>query len=217
MRKQTAIKSLVRVHFTKRNTGMGVVVEDASGIRRIITAAHCVPMPPNGRGAGNTCVGVRVSTFGSHHAPSATAFLVSWEPCADIAVLANSELESPDFEHLEQLLESSIPAPVCLDIASLGEEFRVHVHQHTGKWVNGTGEIPAFFCHAPALFRAQFPKKQSILSGTSGSPAFDDAGRVIALVSTSTELSGSPDGGATLSCLAGALPGWMLNSLSQGR
>jgi hypothetical protein len=59
LNKRSAINSLVRVHFTKRNTGMGVVVEDSSGVRRIITAAHCVPFH-DAKGAGNIDVLVGV-------------------------------------------------------------------------------------------------------------------------------------------------------------
>ena len=217
MRKQTAIKSLVRVHFTKRNTGMGVVVEDASGIRRIITAAHCVPYP-NAAGIGNVDAFVGISAFGSSATRPLMACVVSWESCADIAVLGletNSGTMSPDYERLEQLLESLTPAAVCLDVAPLSQEFKVHVCQHTGKWSTGVAKNYMPLHLVPYMLHAEFPKSQAILAGTSGSPMFGDDGRVIAVVSTSTEISGSSEGSAIFSCLAGALPAWMLDNLTR--
>lgn len=62
--KRLAVNSLVRVHSAKGDKGMGVVVEDSGGIRRIITAAHCVPaLDAEGAGDIDVSVGVFVSTL----------------------------------------------------------------------------------------------------------------------------------------------------------
>jgi hypothetical protein len=151
---------------------------------------------------------------------------MSWEPCADIAVLGLETLSgtiSPDWQALNKFLDAHTPAPVCLDVDSLGKKrFRVHVCQHTGKWLSGTVTPPWLYGPrigpppAPSIIDIRFPKSQPVLDGTSGSPAFDDAGRVIGVISTTMEMDGSPTGDGHLSCLAGALPGWMLDDLSRG-
>jgi len=222
MEKTSVVKSLIRVHFTKRNTGMGFVVEDGSGTRYVITAAHCVRHHCRylARGAGNTDLLVGVSSFCSSAAPLLMACAVSWEPCADIAVLGLETLSgaiSPDWQALNEFLEAHTPAPVRLDVGSIGRKrFRVRVCQHTGEWISGIADGAWVYGKTPSIIGVRVPKSQPILGGTSGSPVFDDAGRVIGVISTTPELDGKPTGEALLSCLAGALPGWMLDNLSQG-
>ncbi len=112
-------------------------------------------------------------------------------------------------------MESLTPAAVCLDVAPLGQEFKVRVCQHTGKWSIGVAKNYMPLHLVPYRLYAEFPKSQTIIAGTSGSPMFGDDGRVVAVVSTGGETSGLPDGSAMFSCLAGALPGWMLNTLTR--
>lgn len=218
--KRLAVNSLVRVHFAKREKCMGFVVEDAGGNRFIITAAHCVPFPDS-QGAGNIHVLVGVSAFGSAKAKPLMASLVAWEPFADIAVLSLetvSGTNSPDYNALGKLLTDCTPAPLCLDVAKLGKKFRVQICQHTGNWISGVASINSndgADNRVPAFLWGEFPKSQDILDGTSGSPAFDDAGRVVAVVSCTLEPPSGPDKTGVLTCLAGALPGWILDGFSQ--
>ena len=191
---------------------MGVVVEDASGSRSIITAAHCVPFSA-ARGAGNIVGLVEVSAFGSSKAKPLRACLVAWEPCTDIAVLGLETLSgtlSPDYQPLNKFLTDCTAAPLCLDVASLGRRFGVQICQHTGEWIRGVVSI--YDTDNPHFLFTEFPKSQSIKSGTSGSPAFNRDGHVIGVVSFTIDLDGVPRTTGGLTCLAAALPGWMLDN-----
>jgi hypothetical protein len=97
--------------------------------------------------------------------------------------------------------------PVCLDVAAFGEKFRVQICQHTGKWISVDATIYGADNRVPAFLWAEFPKSQHVLSGTSGSPAFNNAGSVVAVVSATGESSVLPHKTVLLPCVAGALPG----------
>jgi hypothetical protein len=158
--------------------GRGVLV--AGGY--VLTAAHCVqwnPMMIEQDHILQTVVsGRRKVRLG----------LAAAEPVADIAALsiADNQTFHRDHDQFERICASIKPVPLARDHE---ETFRAHVWTHERRWVYATASIVG--PHESAL---SIMFHEPIKGGTSGSPIVNDAGKLVAVVSNSSEGTATPWG-----------------------
>lgn len=163
------------VSLTKKK-GRGVLV--ASNL--VLTVAHCLDFSCEFPMAYDTDFYLEdVSTSRGNF--RLTPYAV--EPCHDIAALGELDGQQPAFEKdvemFEAFCEEIEGVPLCLKDFELREAFSVHVFTHEGNWVSGTAR--QFRSNTPGLL-VEFD--EVIKGGTSGSPIVNDAGELVALVST---------------------------------
>jgi S1-C subfamily serine protease len=147
----------------------------------IITAAHCI----NWDGKGDMALGEYY--FETIEASNGTRFTVSpyaIEPLTDIAALAavDSQALGEEYRAFKQFCEVTEPVPISTNNLQVGKT-RIHVLTHTGQWV--TGHAIRFGRQLDGTVAAQFDTL--IESGTSGSPAINDKGLLIGVISVVEE------------------------------
>ena len=186
---------------------MGVLVEE----ELVATVAHCLPKDKKGRtilpgtvDQGETAGVVRVDLGRLDRGYRTLALVVAVDPCSDLAVLSHrtfsgSDLPPDDKERFFEFSATHVPARILRPEPS-PEPTTVRLLSHEGEWVEGVARGSGVTLDNP---------KKRIKGGTSGSPVFDDAGRVLGLVSTGD--TGAPT--CQLSFLSDGLPGWVLDRI----
>jgi len=205
-RKQ-ALQSIVRVHRTKRATGLGVFTDQ--GV--ILTAAHCLPeSDADDPYRSSTPVTVTAVKSGA----SATALVQCMDPCMDVAVLADTTLRGggltgPARAEYLNAVKTLTGSAISLDAIQFDKATRVYIYTHTKKWVSG--KISCHSAESPHLNLSIDMRYPPIGSGTSGSPVFDSRGLVIGLVCESPDRE--EDRSAGVVRLSMAMPGWLLANI----
>lgn len=172
---------------------MGVrVVSPALSVPFVATAAHCIDPPRPNEGEQLPQVGVGAL---SSSAPEHDASLMAWEGVGDLA-----------------LLQEIGPVLPSAEIASepLGTRESVWILTVEQRWAEVSivqPETPR--CRLRGLARCNEPLVQK---GTSGSPAFDHAGRVHALLTRSVDDTGL----LKLVDIRLGLPGWLFCPAEDG-
>jgi Trypsin-like peptidase domain len=161
--------SLLRIQHDDDEWAMGVMVVDGT----IITAAHVLPRIPK---PGDDQVFASIRSF-SDDAVQATALVTNVDPCTDIAVLGCPDDQLAD--EYKPLLKGMHLASVRLAGQSV-EPLHVHIPTHDGAWLAGTTSISN---DDQVFLRVELDDDARVEGGTSGAPVFDDAGRVVAVVS----------------------------------
>ena len=194
------VKSLVRV-----GDGRGFVVEDQTGNRFVITAAHCLPGVPAAPGFREDWA----ETFQNLLGPlggvtEVCAECVFVDPIDDVAVFGspdNQEL-SEQADAYEALLDAATPLAIG-DIA-------ISRKAAPARLIDLAGKMMA--CTAQHVGGPLWIEKGAvgIVAGMSGSPVLDLAGRAIGVVSQSGgTLETAPTSG-TAPRLVASLPGKLL-------
>lgn len=185
--------------------GMGVFTPAT----HIITVAHVLPKLPDpevhaqlDRGTEDRVV---LPCFPFEQPVEALDFSVlSVDPCNDIAVLGlEDKWNNPGVERWTRFSTNLQPPQLRFEAFKKGEELRVHIFTHLGVWLTAYAKIenPT----APTVLIALRPRSARVIPGTSGSPAFDEQGRVVGIVNKA-----DPDNPiAQLALLATALPRWV--------
>jgi hypothetical protein len=200
--RKKVFKSLVRVFHSPRSWGMGFFVTE----RHIITAAHCLPSPP--KTVFDDGVTTRVRRFSGN--VQAQAVVVDCDVLCDLAILSNEPRAGGDFpnewrEAFWALSRKATPLPIDFSApqswnSRLKHPIRVHVPTHDGTWVSG---VIKFLSPDSDLLALEYTGDGRIKGGTSGAPALTDEGKVMGVVSQTSE-GGGYDTGA-LVYLMGAL------------
>ena len=203
--------SLVTVHQSNDSTGMGVYL----GKRLFITAAHCLPESPDVTNPFGDVAPITLSRFGSSQ--RFRAVLAGIDFCSDFAVLADEtshgvRLEGKHRREFDSQIAMLLRAAIDneLDREFVSAEYSLMTHE--GHWSSGQ--------FVPPLQDDRFiqftPDENDVTGfvrpGTSGSPLFDNHGRVLGLVSTSSETADRESHGMAVR-LATAIPQWLLRQL----
>jgi S1-C subfamily serine protease len=199
-----SLKGLVDVYHTPRSPSTGFLV----GGDYAVTAAHCLPCLPKqltGFLRGDVCpVKVRARSTKAKF----DLDIMFADPCSDLAVLSYTGEELLPYLDFAEGLE---PLPLCLDELPLQKPVPAHIFTNKGKWISGKATLCS---HVSAWLSGEFT--EAIPGGTSGSPVFDDKGRVLGVVSSASMiLSGNkriPIGGHFV-YLANALPRWLTRKI----
>ena len=183
--------------------GQGVLVPGGF----ILTAAHCIKW--NGEGA---------MALGDHFIEKITTksgarfgvMPIAVDPVSDIAVLSaldNQEF-GEDVESLEQWCETTKPVPLLTKTPPPWKSISVRVLSHRGNWIKGKVTRYGFATASSGCISIEAVSQ--IEGGTSGGPIVDSRGRLVGVVSHSTEAKAGDKctGSIPLACLA--LPHWLL-------
>ena len=167
----------------KVGSGRGFVVEDDSGKRYVITAAHCLPdLPPAHPGSY-----AHERTYNELIGPLASGTPDVWaecpfaDPVADLAILGEPDGQelSKEWEAFDSFIEKATPLPISGRqiirgyVLTLAEPF---------KWI----EV-SLTTHPGSVSITE-----GVESGMSGSPILDEEGRAIAVISTSSIRDSAP-------------------------
>lgn len=198
---ERAKRSMVRVWDHDGPVAMGVLLEDF-----VVTACHCLPRGRDGQVLlphpdlqGSSSALVKVSDL--RRKTVAAALIAAADPCSDIAVLHHStysgtDLPSDAWTALDRMRDAASPAITDLDEPFSMEPRRVWVMSLSGGWGCGTLTGVAYMATDD---RSRFR------GGMSGSPVFDDRGRVVGLASIG-ETQGCR---GIVTLLKRSLPGWV--------
>jgi hypothetical protein len=219
----TVVAATVRL---PRTGGQGVLVPGGY----ILTAAHCVEWHTGGMMTlDDSYEPVETRTHGCFR-----MCVEAVEPVADIAVLgvADGQRLDKDADAFEEFQAATRPLVVkdlkapppprfklwtMADLRKPGHfrrpkppkqsVERVYVLTHEGQWIEGTASLNA---HGASGARTWLRAKQKIDGGTSGGPIVDEHGRLLGVVSHSSEEAYDDDGftGAFPSPPR-ALPSWL--------
>ncbi len=201
---EVRLRSLVRVYHEGRPDEPGMGVFTAKG--HVITVAHVIPnLPDPNKQALLGIEGERVELVCSpidRPELQQSLSVLSVDPCSDIAVLGQDDPSPGDEGWLAFTACLSEPA-LHLAPFQRGQLLGVSIRTHLGEWVDATGRVrdPA----SPLLPLSLTDPAARIIPGTSGSPAFDEQGRVVGIVNKAREDAPL----AQLALLATALPAWV--------
>lgn len=205
--KDRVVTSLVRVCRKPGQHGTGFV---AVGCGYIFTAAHCLPgfVDPVLSPGDPLCVKVCDFNGSDESVLSLVRFM---EPCSDIAILGSASwrfdlynLPDGDEDAYAEFLARRPPLALSVDDDEMRGPFDVHVFTVEREWLSGQAEANPFTPFLATSFNQMLP------AGTSGAPVFDDEGRVVGLVTHTTNT-----GECGVVWLAGALPRWAILEASE--
>jgi hypothetical protein len=163
----------VRVNVGESGHGQAVLVPGGF----LLTAAHCID-----------CDDASV-TLGDHvyqtietksHGTIYVAPVVI-ERANDIGAFSSLDDQAApeDADEFEAFCEATEPVPVASDSLDVRVDFPVFVLSHEGHWIDGTARL----CREGSAILFVTPKR-TIPLGTSGGPIVNEAGELVALVST---------------------------------
>ena len=169
------------VEFPKMG-GRGVFV----GGNLILTASHCIVYETGGTMALDDHLIQEIQTFDGKNLK---VQILAVDLVSDFAVLGapdgqDFDIESKDFD---AFCEATKPVPVCFKNYPRFAEFPVEIWTHKNIWVQGKATL-----NDPNTQRIAIQSESAIEPGTSGSAIVNEAGELIALVST---FSGNQSGG----------------------
>jgi S1-C subfamily serine protease len=186
--------------------GQGVLV--AGGF--ILTAAHCISL--DGRGK---------MTLGDYFLENVTTKSgvrfrvgpVSADPVSDIAVLAalDDQVFFKDADAFEQWSETTSPVPLASTTPRFRRPLPVSVLTHKGKWI-----AAKIIRYGPGRLnggRLCIEAEDRIEGGTSGGPVVDSSGRLVGVVSWSSEVPAGQETAGALPIAHLTLPQWTLLSI----
>lgn len=158
--------------------GQGVLVRGGC----VLTAAHCIEWNCDGGMALGDHMPVVVEV-----ADGRRFVLEAWavEPCSDIAILGppDDQVYFDEAEAWEAFYTEAEAVDVDATEPELFEKFPVHVRTHFGTWVSGQGQL----CKLRAQLIGVEAKAGEIQCGTSGGPIVNDHGKLVGIVSQSSE------------------------------
>lgn len=159
--------------------GRGFVAETAAGHRYVITAAHCIPNPPQHVNAEDIHLDL-VGPLGA--VPSMAASLVYFNPVDDVAILtAPDPGRWSDVERFCKLLEAGAFKLAKL-AGKLDDKHKIFALGLDGQTVAAETEVLPC-CWQPHIFALS----KMAAPGMSGSPIWNEAGEAVALLSQSQE------------------------------
>jgi len=185
--------------------GRGVLVPGGF----ILTAAHCLTWP----GAGGLAPGGHpLEVVEPKDGDPFRVRPLAVEPVADIAALGGADdRQFPDEALMFERFREATPAvPVSHEDFEFEDPVRVHLLTHDGAWVTATvTRYGTPWDPPPGTVCIEAGGK--IEGGASGGPVIDDAGRLVGVVSWSSETSTGQGGGyhGQVPRPHLALPGWV--------
>jgi len=145
----------------------------------LLTAAHCLELLTTGGIAlGDRSPVLVAPPTGSQFRAAA----LSVEPLSDIAVLAELDHSDESRASFYEFADNTTAVEISLDEPHFGEWFDVYILSYNGEWLEGRAAI--WQPHARCLGICSMNK---IESGTSGGPVVDAAGRLVAIMSRTSE------------------------------
>jgi hypothetical protein len=232
--REKAIRSLVHVSPNGKDLAMGVVVR-TDGMSVILTAAHCVhgakeffdnPLDHHPVWLASFKDKVKFHGILEYMDPIADIALVARPDVNDGYPAEWTDIYDEQVARCVAAEVQTVP-PKGITVMTGGDRHEItingkksvtrtpkmaqarikaSIYTHERTWLSGSAVFPRMsLSDCNGLYFALL-KDQKVKGGTSGSPAFDERGRVLGVVSTSGE--GQPD--VTCATCWGALPVWAM-------
>jgi trypsin-like peptidase len=181
----------------------------------ILTAAHCLQWTANGYMAMDS---LNIEHFTTSSGKKLMADVLAVEPVNDVAIMAAPDGQALPEEQVafEEFCETTEPVPLYRGrIKPNRDRLPVLILNHGWQWVNATVEV----------FQDQYPRlryqaEKPISGGSSGGPVVTLDGKLVGLVSWSSEQAGvmardGPKVAGMASCPLYALPVWIVSKLAK--
>lgn len=203
-------RATVIVTTANRGDGQGVLIPGGY----ILTAAHCVDWDHTG---GMVLGDFYIQTIMAVNGEKYMVSPIAVEPCYDIAVMANVDGQAGEglfnaWVAFEEFCESTPPVPLCIDAMPVEVPLDVMILSHCGHWISGKATQHRTPGSGSFALRPDTP----IECGTSGGPIITADGRLLGVVSHSSEPleseKHSPDIWGSAPRLT-ALPYWLVEEL----
>ncbi len=203
--KDKAARSVVRViDFTGRSMGLGVFVDPSL----VVTTSHSLPreggritLPNPESGPGEM---LPVIIGGLSEKSRVHTVVTSVEPCVDVACLSDrtwrgAALPDAGLQKFTQFAKEHEPAtlrPAAIPSGKKVKPVKAHLLTQGARWLEGSLDGTTLTV-TPA----------EAVNGSASGPVFDDAGRLVGLVT----FGGVGEKGGTVAVLTQVLPAWVLS------
>jgi hypothetical protein len=181
--------------------GQGVLVPGPF----ILTAAHCITYTISG---GMVLGDHIIEKVTSRDGTVLKVGPLAVEPVSDIAVLGSLDNQTfyKEAQAFEAFCAATPPVPVAMDVFEVAVPTPAFVLSHKGHWINA-----AATAYRPELASLCMEADEQIEGGTSGGPVVTAAGRLLGVVSHSSETGGACDGLIPRASMA--LPAWVIKGI----
>lgn len=168
-----------------KSGGQGILV---SG-NLILTAAHCIEWSPDRWPLYNESMIEEIETAKGKKL-KVSPYAV--EPVNDIAVIGTLEGQLgwqffPESEAFEKFCDKTEPIPLCFRSFKFNQKFPVYIYTHKKTWIEGYAQQYSIDKYSPVI---SVETDKQIEGGTSGGPIINEQGKLIAVVSISSEAFG---------------------------